>query len=65
MSDSRAENALFPVWFLTWRKNDRVAFLVMNGETGKISADLPVDIRRFLLGSAAVRPGTIRTSTPG
>ena len=48
-----AESTLFPVWFLTWRKKDRVAYLIMNGETGKIAADLPVDIGRFLLGSAA------------
>ena len=51
ISDSRAENALFPVWFLTWRKNDRVAYFIMNGESGRISADVPIDIRKFLAGS--------------
>ena len=45
------ETTLFPVWFLTWRKRDRVAYVVMNGETGRISADLPVDTKRFLLFS--------------
>ena len=40
---------LFPVWFLTWRKKDRVAYAVVNGETGKISADIPVDLKRYLL----------------
>ena len=51
------ESTLFPVWFLTWRKKDRVAYVVMNGETGRISADLPVDLKRFFLfslGAAAV-----------
>ena len=43
--------ALYPVWFLTYRNNDRVAYAVMNGETGKIAADLPVDNKKFLLGS--------------
>ena len=38
---------LVPVWFLTWRKNDRVAYAVVNGETGKITSDLPVDAFRF------------------
>ena len=40
---------LFPVWFLTWRKKDRVAYAVVNGETGRISADIPVDMKRYLL----------------
>ena len=43
--------AYLPVWFLTYRKNDRVAYAVMNGSTGKITADLPVDVKKYLLGS--------------
>ena len=50
---TKAESTLFPVWFLTWRKKDRVAYVVMNGETGKMAADLPVDKWRFMLGSLA------------
>lgn len=49
-----ADLAMYPVWFLTWRSGDRVAYAVMNGETGKLAADLPVDRKRFLLGSAAL-----------
>ena len=45
---------LFPVWFLTWRKGDRLAYGVINGETGKISADIPVDIGKFLKTSAII-----------
>ena len=45
--------SLFPVWFLTWRKNDRVAYSVMNGQSGKITVDLPVDLKQFFLYSAA------------
>ncbi|MBE6128207.1 MAG: hypothetical protein E7185_02920 [Erysipelotrichaceae bacterium] len=41
--------SLFPVWFLTWRRNDRVAYAVVNGETGKIAADIPVDVPKYLL----------------
>ena len=37
-----------PVWFLTWKKNDRVAYAVVNGQTGKIHIDLPADIGVFL-----------------
>ena len=44
--------ALFPVWFLTWRKGDRVAYSVMNGQTGKMAMDLPVDRKKFFAVSA-------------
>lgn len=46
-----ADLALFPVWFLSYRKNDRVAYATVNGQTGKVVADLPVDIKKYLLGS--------------
>lgn len=43
----KEEALLFPVWFLTWRKRDRVAYAVMNGQTGKMTMDLPVDFRKM------------------
>lgn len=45
---------LFPVWFLTWRKGDRLAYGVINGETGKIAAEIPVDVGKFLKTSAVI-----------
>ncbi len=39
---------MLPVWFLTWRNNDRVAYAVVNGQTGKIHIDLPIDVKQFL-----------------
>ena len=48
---TNAELALFPVWFLSYRKGDRVAYAVVNGQTGKAAADLPVDNKKFLIGS--------------
>ena len=45
----RKTQTLLPVWFLTWRKDDRVAYAVVNGQTGTILSDLPVDSRRFFL----------------
>ncbi len=44
--------AFLPVWFLSYRKNDRVAYAVVNGQTGKIVSDLPVDNKKFLLVAA-------------
>jgi len=43
----------FPVWFLASRskKGDRVSYAVVNGQTGKIAADLPVDLFKYLIGS--------------
>ena len=45
------KEAMLPVWFLTYRKNDRVCYSVMNGVTGKLSADIPVDFRKFYITS--------------
>ena len=43
--------AMLPVWFLTWRRKDRIAYSVLNGETGEICAEMPVSIGKFLLGT--------------
>ena len=45
---------LFPVWFLTWRKGDRLAYGIINGDTGKLSAEVPIDIRQFFTVSAVI-----------
>ena len=42
------ELALLPVWFLSYRKKDRVAYGVINGQTGKIALELPIDIKKFV-----------------
>ncbi len=42
------DTALFPVWFLTWRRGSRVAYSVINGETGKAYADTPIGTGAFL-----------------
>ena len=41
---------MFPIWFLTWRKGGRVAYSVVNGESGKVVSDLPIDMKTFSLG---------------
>lgn len=43
-------SVLFPMWFLTWRKGERVAYAVINGVSGKVVSDLPLDLRAFWLG---------------
>lgn len=43
----------FPVWFLALRSrsNKRVSYAVVNGQTGKVAADLPVSFAKYILGS--------------
>ena len=43
--------AFFPVWFLSYRNNDRIAYAVVNGQTGKLISDLPVDKKKFILSA--------------
>lgn len=45
---SAVHSTMYPVWFLSWRKEDRVAYATVNGQTGKVVTDLPIDIRQFL-----------------
>ena len=45
---------LFPVWFLTWKNKGRVAYSVMNGQTGKLSMDIPVNKKAFFIVSGIV-----------
>ena len=50
-------SAMFPVWFMSYRNRDRVAYATVNGQTGKVSADIPMSIPKYLLtalGIAAV-----------
>lgn len=50
---SDAELGMFPVWFLGCRSHDgkRISYAVVNGQTGKVAADLPIDLKKYLLGS--------------
>ncbi len=48
------ELGMFPVWFLAVRNNDRVSYAVVNGQTGKVAVDIPIDFTKYLLGSAVL-----------
>lgn len=45
------DSTMFPVWFMSYRKNNRVAYATVNGQTGKVVADIPIDPKKYLLGS--------------
>lgn len=48
---SSVESALYPVWFLSYRKNDRIAYATVNGQNGKLAVDIPIDIKKFMITS--------------
>lgn len=47
----KADNTMYPVWFLSYRNKDRVAYVAVNGQTGKVVADMPIDPKRYLAAS--------------
>lgn len=51
---SNIERTMYPVWFMSYRNKDRVAYATINGQTGKIYADFPIDIKKFLVFSAFI-----------
>ena len=45
------KTALFPAWFLSFRNGDRVSYAAVNGETGELAVDIPIDFRKYLAAS--------------
>ena len=43
---------MFPVYFLAIRdKEDKIHYAVINGQTGKVATDLPIDFSKYALGT--------------
>ena len=44
---------MFPVYFLSFynKKKDKIHYAVVNGQTGKVAADLPIDFKKYLIFS--------------
>ena len=49
-----AHSSMYPVWFLSYRNGDRVTYATVNGQTGKVAADLPVDVTKYLIGTGVL-----------
>ena len=43
--------ALFPAWFLSFRNGDKVSYAAVNGETGELAVDIPIDFKKYLAAS--------------
>lgn len=61
LQNAQAKYALYPVWLLNTKWNDKKYTFAMNGQTGKMVGDLPCDNKKywlltivFILGLAAV-----------
>lgn len=48
------DTALLPVWFMSYRNQGRVAYAAVNGQTGKVVADMPVDIKKYVGASGVL-----------
>ncbi|MBO6299287.1 MAG: hypothetical protein J6N53_10630 [Lachnospiraceae bacterium] len=51
---SASYTTFFPVWFLSWQKNNSVSYAVVNGQTGRVAGDLPVDSKKFILSGCLI-----------
>ena len=47
---------MFPVYFLAMRdkKSEHINYAVVNGQTGKVAIDLPIDFKKYLIGSLII-----------
>ena len=47
------KTGMFPVYFLAIRDKDNknIHYAVINGQTGKVALDLPIDFKKYILGS--------------
>ena len=49
-----AQRTLYPVWFMSYRNKDKITYAAVNGQTGKVSADLPVSPIRVMIAVLAL-----------
>lgn len=43
------KKVLVPIWFMAYRNKKRVSYAAINGETGRIATDLPVNMKMFAI----------------
>lgn len=57
VKNGKAEYVMFPVWLLNKKYKDKIYTFAMNGQTGKLVGELPIDkskARKYLFGITAV-----------
>ena len=49
---SECKTGMFPIYFLAIKdKKGQLHYAIINGQTGKIAADLPIDFKKFIFGT--------------
>jgi len=46
-----AKKALYPIWFMSFKQKKKIAYMTVNGQTGRAASDFPVSIPKFLLAT--------------
>ena len=46
-NEMSVDRGMFPIWFLSYKKNNRISYAIVNGETGKVYCDIPIDEKKF------------------
>ena len=52
--EASTKRAMFPVWFLSMRNRDRVNYACVNGDTGELVCDIPIDFKKYLKAAIIV-----------
>ena len=48
------ERGMYPVWFMSYRRGKKITYAAVNGQTGKVAADLPLSPLRILLAALGI-----------
>ncbi|MBE6015073.1 MAG: zinc ribbon domain-containing protein [Lachnospiraceae bacterium] len=51
---AESHSSLLPVWFLSYRNKKRINYAAINGETGELVADVPIDFKKYLAVSLVI-----------
>ena len=51
VKNGRIDYALLPVWLLTTKYKDKAYTFMMNGQTGKLVGELPIDKKKTFMGT--------------
>ena len=65
MNNLRCEYALFPVWVLNCRYQNKEFQFMLNGQTGKIVADRPISIKRAVMWGVGIFAATLLATMIG
>ena len=46
-----AKRALLPVWFMSFKSGKKVAYMTVNGQTGRAASDFPISKKKYIAAS--------------